>query len=60
MLEVVFATILHINDAMSTAETIVIVNGTIVKEVSMTKINAECPSGLEDYCIDIMNGGENK
>ena len=45
----------HIADTIG-----VIVNGTIVKEVSMTKIKAECPSGLEDYFIDIMNGGENK
>ena len=45
----------HIADTIG-----VIANGTIVKEVSMTKIKAEYPSGLEDYFIDIMNGGENK
>ncbi|TCL56297.1 ABC-2 type transport system ATP-binding protein [Kineothrix alysoides] len=34
----------------------VIVNGTIVSEVSMTKVKAEYPSGLEAYFMDIMNG----
>ena len=36
----------HIADTIG-----VIVNGTIVKEVSMTKIKTECPSGLEDYLV---------
>lgn len=32
----------------------VIVNGTVIKEVSMAEVKAEYPSGLEDYFMDIM------
>lgn len=39
----------HIADTIG-----VIVDGTIIKEVSMAKIKAEYPSGLEDYFMDIM------
>jgi ABC-2 type transport system ATP-binding protein len=35
----------------------VIVNGTIVREVSMSEIKRKYPSGLEDYFFKIMNGG---
>lgn len=39
------------------ADTIgIIVDGTLVKEVSMAKIKAEYPSGLEDYFMSIMTG----
>lgn len=39
------------------ADTIgVIVDGTIIKEVSMAKIRADYPSGLEDYFMNIMTG----
>lgn len=41
----------HIADTIG-----VIVNGTIVREVSMAKIKAEYPSGLEDYFMGIMTG----
>lgn len=41
----------HIADTIG-----VIVNGTIVQEVSMAKIKAEHPSGLEDYFMGIMTG----
>lgn len=41
----------HIADTIG-----VIVNGTIVKEVSMAKIKADYPSGLEDYFMAIMTG----
>ena len=41
----------HIADTIG-----VIVNGTIVREVSMAKVKAEYPSGLEDYFMDIMTG----
>lgn len=41
------------------ADTIgVIVNGIIVKEISMSKIKAEYPSGLEDYFMGIMTDEE--
>ena len=33
-----------------------IVKGNIVREVSMDKVRAEYPSGLEDYFMDIMTG----
>ena len=40
------------------ADTIgVIVDGTIIKEVSMSKIRADYPLGLEDYFMNIMTGG---
>ena len=41
----------HIADTIG-----VIVNGTIVREVSMDKVKAEYPSGLEEYFMDIMIG----
>lgn len=41
----------HIADTIG-----VIVKGTIVKELSMAKVKAEYPSGLEDYFMDIMAG----
>lgn len=41
----------HIADTIG-----VIVKGTIVREVSMAKVKAEYPSGLEDYFMDIMTG----
>lgn len=41
----------HIADTIG-----VIVNGTIIREVSMAKVKAEYPSGLEDYFMDIMTG----
>lgn len=39
----------HIADTIG-----VIVDGTIIREVSMAKVKAEYPSGLEDYFMDIM------
>ncbi|MDD3142256.1 MAG: ATP-binding cassette domain-containing protein [Lachnospiraceae bacterium] len=39
----------HIADTIG-----VIVDGTIVREVSMEKVKAENPSGLEDYFMDIL------
>lgn len=39
----------HIADTIG-----VIVKGTIVKELSLAKVKAEYPSGLEDYFMDIM------
>lgn len=41
----------HIADTIG-----VIVDGTIIREVSMAKVKAEYPSGLEDYFMDIMTG----
>lgn len=41
----------HIADTIG-----VIVKGTIVKELSLAKVKAEYPSGLEDYFMDIMAG----
>lgn len=41
----------HIADTIG-----VIVKGNIVREVSMDKVRAEYPSGLEDYFMDIMTG----
>ena len=41
----------HIADTIG-----VIVNGTIVREVSMDKVKVEYPSGLEEYFMDIMIG----
>ncbi len=41
----------HIADTIG-----IIKDGTIVKEVSMTKLKSEYPSGLEDYFMDIMTG----
>lgn len=41
----------HIADTIG-----VIVNGTIIREISMAKVKAEYPSGLEDYFMDIMIG----
>jgi ABC-2 type transport system ATP-binding protein len=35
----------------------VIVNGAIVREVSMQTIKTQFPNGLEDYFFDIMSGG---
>ncbi len=43
----------HIADTIG-----VIVNGTVVREVSLAEVKAESPSGLEDYFMDIMAGGE--
>ncbi|MED4533372.1 ABC transporter ATP-binding protein [Metabacillus fastidiosus] len=42
----------HIADTIG-----VIVNGTVIREVSLAKVKAEYPNGLEDYFIDIMTGG---
>lgn len=39
----------HIADTIG-----VVVNGTIVREISMTEIKAKCSSDLEDYFMDIM------
>ena len=41
----------HIADTIG-----VIAKGTIVKELSLAKVKAEYPSGLEDYFMDIMAG----
>ncbi|MBP0726875.1 ATP-binding cassette domain-containing protein [Bacillus sp. RG28] len=41
----------HIADTIG-----VIVNGTVIREVSLTEVKAECPTGLEDYFLDIMTG----
>lgn len=41
----------HIADTIG-----IIKDGTIVKEVSMTKFKSEYPSCLEDYFMDIMTG----
>ncbi|MGG3806266.1 ABC transporter ATP-binding protein [Metabacillus fastidiosus] len=42
----------HIADTIG-----VIVNGTVIREVSLAEVKAEYPNGLEDYFIDIMTGG---
>ena len=42
----------------SIADTIgVIVNGTVVKEVLIEKVQEQYPEGLEDYFLSIMSGG---
>ncbi|MGG3892196.1 ABC transporter ATP-binding protein [Metabacillus fastidiosus] len=41
----------HIADTIG-----VIVNGTVIREVSLAEVKAEYPNGLEDYFIDIMTG----
>lgn len=41
----------HIADTIG-----VIANGTIIREVSMAKVKAQYPSGLEDYFMGIMTG----
>jgi ABC-2 type transport system ATP-binding protein len=41
----------HIADTIG-----VIVNGTVIREVSLTEVKAECPTGLEDYFMEIMTG----
>ncbi|MBB4825579.1 ABC-2 type transport system ATP-binding protein [Sporosarcina luteola] len=39
------------------ADTIgVIVNGSVIQEVSLAKVKAEYPNGLEDFFMEIMNG----
>lgn len=42
----------HIADRMG-----VLVNGSIVKEVSISEVRKTCPEGLEDYFFNIMSGG---
>lgn len=49
----ILAEIEHIADTIG-----VIVNGTVIREVSLTEVKAECPAGLEDYFMDIMAGRE--
>ena len=41
----------HIADTIG-----VIVNGIVVREVSLAEVKEECPTGLEDYFLDIMTG----
>ncbi|MEH7502255.1 ATP-binding cassette domain-containing protein [Neobacillus drentensis] len=41
----------HIADTIG-----VIVNGTVIREVSLAKVKEESPNGLEDYFMDIMTG----
>ena len=43
----------HIADTIG-----VIVNGTVVEEVSLSAIENQFPNGLEDYFFNIMSGGE--
>ncbi|MEC2075827.1 ABC transporter ATP-binding protein [Metabacillus fastidiosus] len=41
----------HIADTIG-----VIVNGTVIREVSLAEVKVEYPNGLEDYFMDIMTG----
>ncbi|AZV42928.1 ABC transporter ATP-binding protein [Peribacillus asahii] len=41
----------HIADTIG-----VIVNGTVIREISLAEVKAESPNGLEEYFMDIMTG----
>lgn len=49
----ILAEIEHIADTIG-----VIVNGTVIREVSLTEVKAECPTGLENYFMSITNGNK--